>query len=143
MATETIGRVVAREILDSRGNPTVEVEVHCQGGTLGRAIVPAGASTGKHEAKEMRDGDLHRFGGKGVRRAVASVQELIAPRLSGLPVADQPTIDQILCELDGTHDKSRLGANAILGASLACAHAAAAAERIPLWRYLNRLVKPE
>jgi enolase len=135
--SEAIARVHAREVLDSRGHPTVEVEVFCQGGARGRAIVPSGASTGKHEAVELRDGDPTRYGGKGVRRAVANVREQIQPRLLGLPVNEQKRIDRLLCELDGTPNKSRLGANAILGVSLACAHAAAAARGIPLWRYLD------
>jgi enolase len=134
---ETIARVWAREVLDSRGNPTVEVEVSCRGGAWGRAIVPSGASTGRHEAVELRDGDPARYCGKGVRRAVANVREQIAPRLTGLPATEQAQIDRLLCELDGTPDKSRLGANALLGVSLACAHAAAAARGQPLWRYLD------
>src|ERR1700736_797855 len=118
MSSETITRILAREVLDSRGNPTVEVEVHCRGGAWGRAIVPSGASTGRHEAVELRDGDPARHGGKGVRRAVANVREQIAPRLLGLPVTEQERIDHLLCDLDGTPNKSRLGANAILGVSL-------------------------
>src|SRR5207302_2337815 len=102
----------------------------------GRAMVPSGASTGRHEARELRDGDPAHFGGKGVCRAVANVQEQIAPRLLGMSAADQVLIDRTLCELDGTPDKGRLGANAILGVSLACAHAAAASRRQPLWHYL-------
>jgi enolase len=133
---ETIAGVLAREVLDSRGNPTVEVEVFCHGGAWGRAIVPSGASTGRHEALELRDGDPARYGGKGVHRAVGHVRERIAPHVVGLPVTDQVRIDRALCDLDGTPDKSRLGANAILGVSLACAHAAAVARRQPLWRYL-------
>jgi enolase len=133
---ESITRVHAREVLDSRGNPTVEVEVHCAGCALGRAIVPAGASTGRHEAVELRDGDPARYNGKGVRRAVANVCEQLGPRLLGMSAAEQCRIDQMLCELDGTPNKARLGANAILGVSLACAHAAAAARKLPLWRYL-------
>src|SRR5262245_47301248 len=132
----TISDLRAREVLDSRGNPTVEVEVFCQGGARGRAIVPSGASTGRHEAHELRDGDPRRYGGKGVRRAVANVREAIAPKLVGTPAADQALIDRTLIALDGTPDKSRLGANALLGASLACAHAAAAARGLPLWRHL-------
>ena len=132
-----IGRLHAREVLDSRGNPTVEVEIFCQGGAFGRAIVPSGASTGTHEARELRDGDSARHDGKGVRRAVANVEREIAPRLLGLPATDQALIDQTLIELDGTPDKSRLGANAILGVSLACAHAAADSLGQPLWRYLD------
>src|SRR5262245_3417914 len=132
-----IRRVWGREVLDSRGNPTVEVEVLCDGITGGRAIVPSGASTGTHEAKELRDGDPARYGGKGVRRAVGNVLNHIGPKLVGLPASEQETIDRLMIELDGTPDKSRLGANAILGVSLAVAHAAAAARRVPLWRYLD------
>jgi enolase len=132
-----ITRVHAREVLDSRGNPTVEVDVHCRGGAWGRAIVPSGASTGRHEAVELRDGDPARHGGKGVRRAVANVDGVIAPRLVGLPATEQAHIDRLLCELEGTPNKSRLGANALLGVSLACAHAAAASRRQPLFRYLD------
>jgi enolase len=138
VAPEAIGRIHAREILDSRGNPTVEVEVSCHGGAWGRAIVPSGASTGRHEAVELRDGDPDRFGGKGVRRAVANVHTHLAPALLGLPVTEQALIDHTLCNLDGTPDKARYGANAILGASLACAHAGAACQRLPLWRSLDR-----
>src|SRR2546427_3825616 len=123
---ETIAGIHAREVLDSRGNPTVEVEVHCRGGAFGRAMVPSGASTGRHEAVELRDGDPTRFRGKGVRRAVTHVNEHIAPHLIGLPATDQAGLDRKLCELDGTPHKARLGANAILGVSLASAHAAAA-----------------
>jgi enolase len=133
----TIRRVHAREVLDSRGNPTVEVEVHCAGGAVGRAMVPSGASTGKHEAVELRDGDPARYGGKGVRRAVTHVRDVLAPRLCGLDVTGQTQIDRLLCELDGTPNKSRLGANALLGVSLACAHAGAASRGQPLWRYLD------
>src|SRR5262245_55381044 len=129
--------VGARQVLDSRGNPTVEAEVRCAGGAVGRAIVPSGASTGRHEAVELRDGDPAHYGGKGVRRAVAHVREVIGPRLLGLPAGDQALIDRTLCELDGTPNKSRLGANALLGVSLACAHAAAAARGVPLWRHLD------
>jgi enolase len=138
MPDPAITSIHAREVLDSRGNPTVEVEVHCHGGAWGRAIVPSGASTGRHEAVELRDGDPTRFGGKGVRRAVANVCDVIAPLLLGLPVTEQEQIDRTLRELDGTTNKSRLGANAILGVSLACAQAAAAARQQPLWRYLDR-----
>jgi enolase len=134
---ETIVRVHAREVLDSRGNPTVEVDVILHGGARGRAIVPSGASTGRHEAVELRDGDPARHGGKGVRRAVANVRDVIAPRLLGLSAADQAALDRTLCELDGTPNKARLGANAILGVSLACAHAAAMARGVPLWRHLD------
>jgi enolase len=137
MASETISRIRAREVLDSRGDPTIEVEVHCQSGAVGRAIVPAGASKGRHEAVELRDGDPARYGGKGVRRAAANVYEPIEPNLLGLSVTEQERIDDLLCELDGTADKSHLGANAILGVSLACAHAAAAVRGLPLWRSLS------
>src|SRR5579884_3499948 len=132
-----VAHVHAREVLDSRGNPTVEVEIRCRGGAAGRAIVPSGASTGRHEAVELRDGDPARYGGKGVRKAAAHVREVIAPRLLGLPATEQALIDRTLCELDGTPNKTRLGANAVLGVSLACAHAAAAARDLPLWRYLD------
>jgi enolase len=129
--------VDAREILDSRGNPTVEVDVILDDGSVGRAAVPSGASTGAHEAVELRDGDPARFGGKGVLRAVANVTETIAPALYGLDATDQAGIDGILIELDGTPNKAALGANAILGVSLACAHAAAASYDLPLYRYLG------
>jgi enolase len=132
----TIHRVSAREVLDSRGQPTVEVEVHTDAG-WGRASVPSGASTGQHEAIELRDGDLSRYGGKGVRRAVGNVGVHIAPQLLRMPVTDQAAIDAKLCALDGTPNKSRLGANATLAVSLACAHAAAAVRGVPLWRYLD------
>lgn len=138
MATpDTITAIHAREVLDSRGNPTVEVDVFCTGGVRGRAIVPSGASTGKHEAVELRDGDPARYRGKGVRRAVANVLEAIAPVLIGQSVFEQETVDATLCRLDGTPNKSRLGANALLGVSLACAHAAAAVRGLPLWRSLD------
>src|SRR5438128_1534836 len=137
--SETITRIHAREVLDSRGNPTVEVEVLCHGGARGRAIVPSGASTGRHEAHELRDGDPTRYAGKGVRRAVANVHDEIGPRLIGFSVTDQTRIDRSMCELDGTPNKSRLGANAILGVSLACAHAAADCRAIPLWQHLRSL----
>jgi enolase len=142
LPSATLTRIHAREVLDSRGNPTVEVEVHCEGGAWGRAIVPSGASTGRHEARELRDGDPQWFGGKGVRQAVKHVITVIAGRLVGMSVTDQRPIDQLLCELDGTPDKHNLGANAILGVSLACAHAGAAATGQPLWRYLARERKP-
>ncbi|MEO8571632.1 MAG: phosphopyruvate hydratase [Chloroflexota bacterium] len=133
----TIEIIDAREILDSRGNPTVEVDIVLADGSVGRAAVPSGASTGAHEAVELRDGDKARFGGKGVLGAVANVTETIAPALYGLDAADQAGIDALLCELDGTPNKSALGANAILGVSLACAHAAAASYDLPLYRYLG------
>jgi enolase len=137
MASTTISRVHAREILDSRGNPTVEVDVRLENGTLGRAAVPSGASTGEHEAWELRDGNKDRFGGKGVKKAVANVNDKIAPVLKGWDVLDQAKIDEKLIELDGTPNKKNLGANALLGVSLAVAHAAAAAENLPLFRYLG------
>ena len=129
--------VLAREILDSRGNPTVEVEVTLDDGTVGRAAVPSGASTGIYEACELRDGDKGRYLGKGVLKAVENVNTEIAECLQGLNVLDQPTIDKILIELDGTPNKTRLGANAMLGASLACAKAAAAAVGLPLYQYVG------
>jgi enolase len=132
-----IEEIIAREVLDSRGNPTVEVDVRLEGGDVGRAIVPSGASTGAHEALELRDGDKSRYGGKGVLKAVQAVNEDIAEALEGLDAADQIGIDQELLELDGTPNKSKLGANAILGVSLACAKAAAAAFGLPLYRYLG------
>jgi enolase len=129
--------VDAREILDSRGNPTVEVDVVLGAGSVGRAAVPSGASTGAHEAVELRDGDKARFGGKGVLTAVRNVTDRIAPELYGMDAADQAGVDDLLRELDGTPNKAALGANAILGVSLACAHAAAAAHDEPLYRYLG------
>ena len=132
-----INGVIAREILDSRGNPTVEVEVHLIDGTVGRAIVPSGASTGAFEAVELRDGDKGRFLGKGVLQAVKNVEEIIAPEIIGLEATDQITIDQIMIDLDGTPNKGKLGANAILGVSLAVARAAATALGLPLYRYIG------
>jgi enolase len=129
--------VMAREILDSRGNPTVEVEVTLDDGTVGRAAVPSGASTGIYEACELRDGDKSRYLGKGVLKAVENVNGEIAECLQGLNVLDQPSIDKILIELDGTPNKTRLGANAILGVSLACARAAANALGLPLYQYVG------
>jgi len=129
--------VDAREILDSRGNPTVEVDIVLGDGSVGRAAVPSGASTGAHEAVELRDGDKTRFGGKGVLKAVANVTDTIAPALYGLDATDQAGIDELLIELDGTPNKGALGANAILGVSLACAHAASASYDLPLYRYLG------
>ncbi|HUZ74799.1 MAG TPA: phosphopyruvate hydratase [Stellaceae bacterium] len=127
----------AREILDSRGNPTVEVEVRLESGAIGRAAVPSGASTGAHEAVELRDGDAARFGGKGVRRAVAAVNGEIFDALSGFEVEAQAALDRALIELDGTPNKARLGANAILGVSLAAARAAASDLGLPLYRYIG------
>jgi enolase len=134
----TIRRVRARQVLDSRGNPTVEVEVACAGGVAARAIVPSGASTGRHEALELRDGDPRHYHGKSVLRAVGHVRELLGPALLGHSVTEQEALDQLLCTLDGTPDKSRLGANALLGVSLACARAAAAVRGMPFWRSLDR-----
>jgi enolase len=139
---EAVARIHARQVLDSRGNPTVEVEVVCLGGALGRAMVPSGASTGRHEAYELRDSDPAHFAGKGVQKALANVRNEIAPRLAGLSVTDQARIDRTMVELDGTVNKSRLGANAILGVSLACAHAAAACITVPLWQHLVTLSSP-
>ncbi len=135
-ASTAIAAVHAREILDSRGNPTVEVEVRLQDRSLGCAAIPSGASTGAHEACELRDGDSRRYGGKGVLKAVANVCEIIGPRVRGLDAAAQADLDRALIDLDGTENKSRLGANAILGVSLAAAHAAAASRGLPLYRYL-------
>jgi enolase len=132
-----IAAVGAREILDSRGNPTVEVEVALEDGTLARAAVPSGASTGEHEAVELRDGDAARFGGKGVERAVAAVLDQIAPELIGMEATEQRLVDQRLVDLDGTPDKSRLGANALLGVSLAVAKAAAESAGLELFRYVG------
>ena len=132
-----IDGILAREVLDSRGNPTIEVEVFLADGTTGRAMVPSGASTGAFEAVELRDGDKGRYLGKGVQTAVENVEETIAPELIGLNVMDQVAIDQIMIELDGTPNKGKLGANAILGVSLACAHAAANYLGLPLYRYVG------
>ena len=133
----TIIDVYAREILDSRGNPTIEVEVTTESGAFGRAMVPSGASTGEREALELRDGDASRFLGKGVLKAVDNVNDFIADEIIGYDVTDQVAIDEALIRLDGTPDKSKLGANAILGVSLACAHAAADFYGMPLYRYLG------
>jgi enolase len=132
-----IEKVHARQILDSRGNPTVEVELALKSGAAGRAAVPSGASTGEFEATELRDGDKSRYLGKGVTQAVANVNGEIAQAVAGHDALDQKGLDRALIELDGTPNKSRLGANAILGVSLAAAHAAAAEEGVPLWRYLG------
>ncbi len=132
-----IASLRAREILDSRGNPTVEVDVRLDDGSFGRAAVPSGASTGSREAVELRDDDQTRFGGKGVTRAVAHVQDVIAPAVVGQCARDQAALDATLCELDGSANKAHLGANAILGVSLAVARAAAASAREPLYRYLG------
>ncbi|MCL6450050.1 MAG: phosphopyruvate hydratase [Acetobacteraceae bacterium] len=135
--TARVVEVGAREILDSRGNPTVEVEVRLEGGAVGVAQVPSGASTGAHEALELRDGDPSRYAGRGVRTAVENVRGVIARALLGLDAFDQEAADRRLCELDGTPNKSRLGANAVLGASLALARAAARARGVPLYRHLG------
>ena len=132
-----IAEVVGREVLDSRGNPTVEVDVRLEDGSIGRAIVPSGASTGAHEAVELRDGDKQRYGGKGTQQAVRNVNEEIGEALAGLDALDQVGIDKILRDLDGTPNKGRLGANAILGTSLAVAKAAAASLDLPLYKYLG------
>ena len=132
-----IDAIHAREILDSRGNPTVEVEVLLSDGQIGRAAVPSGASTGEHEAVELRDGDKGRYLGKGVQKAVDAVIDQIAPALIGFDATDQRSIDQAMIDLDGTPNKGKLGANAILGVSLAVANAAAASADLPLYKYLG------
>lgn len=132
-----IEKIIAREILDSRGNPTVEADVVLTTGVLGRAAVPSGASTGEHEAIELRDGDAARYGGKGVRQAVQNVEETIAPALKGMNASDQLAIDGAMIELDGTSNKANLGANAILAVSMATARAAAETVGMPLYRYLG------
>jgi enolase len=132
-----ISELKAREILDSRGNPTVEADVYCSNGAMGRAAVPSGASTGEHEAIELRDGDAERYGGKGVQRAVQNIEEQIGPALRGRDVTDQLGIDSTMLEVDGTPNKSSLGANAILAVSLAAARAAAESVKLPLYRYLG------
>src|SRR5215467_13879468 len=137
MSATEISDVKAREILDSRGNPTIEVDVRLSGGALGRAAVPSGASTGAHEALELRDGDKARYLGKGVQKAVASVNEQIAPALLGYDASDQYDIDATLLSLDSTPNKAKLGANAMLGVSLACAKASAATYDLSLYRYLG------
>ena len=133
----TIVQVHAREILDSRGNPTVEVEIVTENGFFGRAAVPSGASTGEYEAHELRDGDKNRYLGKGVQTVVENVNSIIAPELIGMEVTDQSRIDNLLINLDGTPNKSKLGANALLGVSLACAYAGADAVGLPLYRYIG------
>ncbi|MCL1937254.1 MAG: phosphopyruvate hydratase [Candidatus Azobacteroides sp.] len=132
-----IVKIVGREILDSRGNPTVEVDVYLESGFMGRAAVPSGASTGENEALELRDGDKKRYGGKGVLKAVENINHIIAPALIGISVLEQRSIDKIMLALDGTPTKSKLGANAILGVSLAVARAAAEYLQIPLYRYIG------
>jgi enolase len=137
MSLTIISELRARQVLDSRGNPTIEVDVELTGGAVGRAIVPSGASTGEHEAWELRDGDKERFGGKGVLRAVENVETEIADAIVGMDALEQVSIDRAMIALDGTANKKQLGANAILGASLAVAHAAAAQLDLPLFRYLG------
>src|SRR6266576_1114174 len=133
----TIADIQAREIIDSRGNPTVEADVILIDGTVGRAAVPSGASTGEHEALELRDGDKKRYGGKGVSKAVKNVTQRILPTLRGVDALDQLSVDRIMLELDGTETKSKLGANAILAVSLANAKAAAESVKQPLFKYLG------
>ena len=137
MNDTTITAIHAREILDSRGNPTLEADVHLAGGAVGRAAVPSGASTGEHEAVELRDGTKGRYLGKGVLKAVANVTNHIAPELVGYNALDQITIDKVMRELDGTPTKKKLGANAILGVSMAVARASAAQLGLPLYKYLG------
>ena len=137
MSDPSIGAIHAREILDSRGNPTVEAEVHLSDGTVGRAAVPSGASTGEHEAVELRDGDKERYLGKGVLTAVANVNTEIDSALANMDASDQRAIDNKMIELDGTSNKGRLGANAILAVSMACARASAISSKMPLYRYLG------
>ena len=132
-----IEKTVAREILDSRGNPTVEVDIILNDGTLGRAAVPSGASTGRHEACEQRDGDPKRYLGKGVTKAVSNVTEIIGPKIKGMDPSEQENIDKLMIDLDGTENKSNLGANAILGVSIAIARAAASVSNIPVYKYLG------
>ena len=135
--TSLIEDVIGREILDSRGNPTVEVDLFLTDGAVGTAMVPSGASTGAHEAVELRDGDHERYGGKGVLAAVRHINETIRPELLGIDALDQVSLDRLLIDLDGTENKSKLGANALLGVSLAAAHAAAESVGLPLYRYLG------
>ena len=132
-----ITNILARQIIDSRGNPTVEVDCRLADGSFGRAAVPSGASTGQHEALELRDGDPKMFGGKGVKKAVNNVNQIIAPALTGMDAREQVKIDRTMLELDGTPAKSKLGANAVLGVSLAAVHAAASCSGLPLYRYLG------
>ena len=138
MANDSIERVWAREVLDSRGNPTVEAQVFLSDGSVGHAIVPSGASTGAHEAVELRDNDKKRYGGKGVLKAVENVRNVIGPAVKGMKASDQEALDRKLLALDGTPNKGKLGANAILAVSMAAAHAAAASRKLPLYRYLGQ-----
>ncbi len=137
MLETTITNIRAREIIDSRGNPTVEVDVELEGGAIGRAAVPSGASTGEHEAWELRDGEEGRYLGKGVQKAVAAVNDKLAPELVGLDATDQTAIDKLMLQIDGSLNKKNLGANAILGVSLATAHAAANQLQLPLYKYIG------
>lgn len=139
----TIAKILAREILDSRGNPTLEAEVTLADGSFGRAAVPSGASTGTKEAVELRDGDKTRYLGKGVRKAVENVNGTIAETLKDFDAADQQGLDRRLIDLDGTENKGRLGANALLGVSLAAAHAVAASRKQPLWQYLSTITESD
>ena len=132
-----IEKIIAREVLDSRGNPTIEAEVHTKTGSVGSAMVPSGASTGIREALELRDGDISRFMGKGVLSAVKNIRELISPSLLGEEVSNQSKIDQMMIDQDGSSNKKNLGANSILAVSMAVAHAAAAENNIPLYKYLG------
>ncbi|MGB2264576.1 MAG: phosphopyruvate hydratase, partial [Glaciecola sp.] len=135
----TISRIIGREVLDSRGNPTVEADVYLESGVMGRAVAPSGASTGSREALELRDGDKSRYLGKGVLKAVAAINDKITPALIGLDAADQANIDQVMLDLDGTENKEVLGANAILAVSLAVAKAEAIATGIPLYEHIANL----
>ena len=137
MSATSIAAIRAREILDSRGNPTVEADVQLAGGAMGRAAVPSGASTGEHEAVELRDGDAKRYLGKGVQKAVSNIRSAVAPALAGMDAADQRALDQRMIELDGTENKGKLGANAILAVSMAASRATAAAKGVPLYRHLG------
>ncbi len=137
MSLTVITEIIGRQVIDSRGNPTVEAEVHLAGGAIGRAAVPSGASTGEHEAWELRDGVKDRYLGKGVMKAVANVNKVIASELEGMDACDQPSIDGVMCAIDGTPNKAKLGANAILAVSMANAHAAAAQLGQPLYKYLG------
>ncbi|MCA6079523.1 MAG: phosphopyruvate hydratase [Endomicrobium sp.] len=132
-------KITGREIIDSRGNPTVEVDVKLEDGTLGRAAVPSGASTGSREALELRDGDKRRFGGKGVLKAVSNINNIIAPKLTGFEITKQQDIDDVMMKLDGTDFKSNLGANAILGVSLACAKAGSNSNKLPVYEYVREI----
>ena len=135
--SDIISGLDARMVLDSRGNPTIEVDCYVSGSLLGRAMVPSGASTGAYEAIELRDGDASRWLGKGVDNAINNVVETIQEALVGMPVDDQKAIDEVMIALDGTPNKANLGANAMLGVSMACLHAGAALHELPLWRYVG------